>query len=79
MKSLTGTTAENEKTSAYQVMLDNGYTGTLTQWLNSLVKNSEKLGHPKEGKKTDYEYACEYGFNGTYIEWMVSLVSTESK
>ncbi len=79
MQTLTGHTSPDRTISAYQLMKENGYNGTLTDWLNSLVKQPEKLGHSKDGGKTDYELACEYGFEGTYIEWMVSLVSKENQ
>ena len=79
MQSLTGFTTNDQTISAYQLATQNGYQGTLTDWLNSLVKQSEELGHSSNEGKTNYEIACEFGFKGTYIEWMVSLVSTDTE
>lgn len=79
MQSLTGYTSTDQTVSAFALMQQNGYGGTLTDWLNTLVKNPEELGHSAGNGKTDYELACEYGFKGTYIEWMVSLVSNENQ
>jgi hypothetical protein len=48
-------------TSAYQVALNNGYVGTVEEWLESL-----------KGKSA-YDVAVENGFTGTVEEWLLSL------
>lgn len=47
--------------SAYKEALDNGYVGTIEQWIDSLHGNSA------------YEIALDHGFVGTEQEWLNSL------
>ncbi len=54
--------------SAYELAVENGFTGTVQEWLESLVV---------EGKSA-YELAAENGFEGTLDEWLESL-RTEGK
>ena len=53
-----------EGKSAYQVAVDNGYAGTLAQWLASLVG--------PQGKSA-YQVAVDNGFSGTEAAWLASL------
>ena len=75
MNTLTGKTTSDTNKSAYQLMVDNGYKGTLVQWLTSIVEDVDELGHSEGDNLTEYELACQYGFEGNFIEWMVSLVN----
>lgn len=50
--------------SAYEVAVENGFVGTVTEWLDSLVGD--------DGKSA-YEIALEAGFVGTKAEWLESL------
>ena len=54
--------------SAYQLAVDNGYTGTLDEWLLSLVGSNGKSA---------YELAVEKGYTGTESEWLDSLIGTD--
>ena len=79
MKSITGATSEDQRQSAYSLACENGYEGTLAEWLTSLIDNPDELGKSSDGEnKTDYELACEYGFEGTFIEWMISLINDKN-
>ena len=76
MKTLTGATTADVSNPAYTIACENGYDGTLAQWLETLVPNPEQLGKSQSGtSKTEYELACEYGFEGSFSEWMVSLAN----
>lgn len=50
--------------SAYEIAVDNGFTGTEEEWLN---------GIDGENGKSAYEVAVENGFVGTEAEWLASL------
>ena len=47
--------------SAYEIAVENGYEGTLEEWLDSLAG------------KSAYEQAVENGFEGTFEDWQNSL------
>lgn len=47
--------------SAFELAQDNGYTGTITQWLASLIG------------KSAYEVAKANGYTGTQAQWLESL------
>jgi hypothetical protein len=70
--------------SAYELAVDQGFSGTESQWLESLKKGpAGPQGQPgKDGKngidgKSAYELAKEQGFKGTESEWLKSLVGPE--
>ena len=80
-----GLNGQNGK-SAYELACDNGFEGTLAQWLDSLVGkdglNGTNGSNGKDGKdgadgKSAYELACEAGFEGTLAEWLASLVGRD--
>ena len=83
-----GKDGENGK-SAYELAVDNGYTGTEEEWLASLVgakgdKGAQgEQGQPgKDGKdgdngKSAYELAVEKGYKGTVEEWLASLIGKD--
>ena len=54
--------------SAYQLALDNGYTGSLSEWLESLIGDNGQNG------KSAYELAVEKGYKGSKEEWLDSLI-----
>ena len=54
--------------SAYEIAVQEGYEGTVTDWLASLVG--------PQGKSA-YEVAVEEGFVGTEEEWLLSLVGPQ--
>ncbi len=69
--------------SAYELAVENGYTGTLTEWLESLIGKDGLNGingaNGADGKdglngKSAFELACEAGFEGTLVEWLDSLI-----
>lgn len=56
--------------SAYQIAVENGFEGTLEEWLESLKGANGTNG--ADGKSA-YELAIENGFEGTLEEWLDSL------
>ena len=56
--------------SAYEVALDNGFSGTVQEWLTSLKGADGKNG--TDGKSA-YEIAVKNGFSGTESSWLYSL------
>ena len=56
--------------SAYDIALENGFEGTVEEWLSSL------LGANGADGKSAYEIAVENGYTGTETEWLLSLVGT---
>lgn len=72
-----------EGDSAYQVALDNGFSGTQSQWLASLVGPPGDNGDDGEpGQDGDdgapglsaYQVAVANGFVGNQSQWLASLV-----
>lgn len=65
--------------SAYELAVENGFTGTLAEWLASLKgKDGENGVDGKDGVngsdgKSAYIIAVEHGFSGTETEWLESL------
>lgn len=53
--------------SAYELAVENGYTGSLSEWLDSLV------GKTGENGKSAYELAVENGYTGSLSDWLASL------
>lgn len=69
---ITGMNGKN----AYELAVENGFSGTRTEWLNSLMGEDGTNG--RDGidglnGKSAYEIACENGFEGTEQEWLLSL------
>lgn len=66
--------------SAYELACDNGYSGTLQDWLASLVGAAGAQGDKGEAGatgKSAYEIAKEHGYTGTEEEWIASLVGAK--
>lgn len=69
--------------SAYDLAVNNGFTGSLQDWLNSLVGPEGPQGIPGQGQGVPgpagadglsaYELAVGNGFNGTLQDWLASL------
>lgn len=57
-----------EGKSAYELAVENGFTGSLTEWLASLGGS---------GGKSAYEIAVDNGFEGSEKEWLISLAFGE--
>ncbi|MCX3304707.1 hypothetical protein OTK50_05695 [Bacillus sp. NEAU-CP5] len=65
--------------SAYDIAVDNGFSGTVEEWLASLKGEKGNTGAKgatgaagKDGKSA-YELAVQQGFSGTLDEWLASL------
>lgn len=63
--------------SAYELAVENGYEGTLSEWLESLNGKDGKDG--EDGKDAEiitslYEEAKENGFSGTFFEFLEEYV-----
>ncbi|AZJ44323.1 collagen-like protein [Bacillus velezensis] len=77
--------------SAYDIAVDNGFSGTVEEWLASLKGEKGEKGDTgatgatgvkgatgaagKDGKSA-YELAVPQGFSGTLDEWLASLKAT---
>ncbi len=59
--------------SAYEVALDNGFSGTVQEWLLSLKGADGKNGKNGEAGKSAYEIAVKNGFSGTEASWLYAL------
>ena len=65
--------------NAYELAVENGFTGTRQEWLSSLTGANGTNGADgtdgKNGKngKSAYEIACDNGFVGSVEEWLLSL------
>lgn len=59
--------------TAYDLAVENGYKGTLEEWLESLKGSDGQNG--SDGKSA-YELAVEKGYTGTLEEWLLSLNGT---
>ena len=68
-----GPAGQNGK-SAYELAVDNGYTGTLEEWLLSLVGAAGAVGPSGQNGKSAYELAVDNGYTGTETEWLTTLV-----
>ena len=53
--------------SAYELAVENGYDGTLTEWLETLAGKNGVDG------KSAYEVAVENGYSGTVEEWIEKM------
>jgi len=62
--------------SAYELAVEKGYSGTLDEWLISLVGEAGEDG--KDGKSA-YEIAVENGYQGSESEWLESLVGSSGE
>ena len=71
--------------SAYELAVENGFTGTLAEWLAFLKGKDGEIG--VDGKngvngsdgKSAYIIAVEHGFVGTETEWLESLRGADGK
>ncbi len=68
-----GDTGANGK-SAYELAVANGYTGTLDEWLKSLIGATGATGENGANGKSAYELAVANGYTGTLDEWLKSLI-----
>jgi phage minor structural protein len=57
--------------TAYEIAVENGFTGTEQEWIDSLI------GEPGTNGLTAYEVAVNNGFVGTEEEWLNSLVGPQ--
>lgn len=63
--------------SAYELAQEQGYQGSLQDWLNSLVGEAGKDGadgQDGQNGKSAYELAVENGYTGTESMWLASLI-----
>ena len=65
--------AGNQKGSAYELAVKNGYTGTELEWLASLA------GEVGADGASAYELAVKNGYTGTEAQWLDSLVGETGK
>ncbi len=63
--------------SAYELAVEKGYTGTLEEWLSSLVGEAGESGQDGCDGKSAYELAVEKGYTGTETEWLESLIGKD--
>jgi len=68
--------------SAYEVAVQNGFIGTINQWLDSLVGDSGQQGEAGQNGQNGlsaYEVAVENGFSGNEQEWLESLIGPQGE
>lgn len=65
--------------SAYELAVENGYDGTVEEWLASLVGEVGATGADGKDGKSAYEIAVEKGFAGTEEEWLTSLLGEQGQ
>lgn len=65
-------------TSAYDIAVKNGFTGTEAEWLESLKGADGADGQYSGQGASAYEIAVKNGFAGTETEWLASLEGTSS-
>ncbi len=70
LKGLAGERGE-EGQSAYEVARNNGFTGTVVEWLAALK------GEQGDAGQSAYDVARAAGFTGTVTEWLASLIGKE--
>lgn len=59
--------------SAFELAKDQGYTGTLDEWLASLKGEPGANGVKGDQGKSAYDLAIEQGYEGTLDQWLASL------
>lgn len=78
----TGATGATGK-SAYELAVENGYEGSLTEWLVSLAGKDGLNGtngidgEKGENGKSAFELAVDNGYRGTLQDWLVTLVGSK--
>ena len=65
--------------SAYEVAVNEGFVGTVQQWLESLKGTDGKDGTSGSDGKSAYQSAVEKGFIGTETEWLESLKGEDGR
>ncbi len=63
--------------SAYEIVVEQGYEGTLEEWLLSLVGKNGADGKDGVDGKSAYELAVEIGYEGTLEEWLLGLAGKD--
>jgi len=77
-RGLDGATGKTGK-SAYDLAVANGYTGALSQWLDSLKGEAGKDGARGETGLSAFDAAKLKGFQGTEDDWLKSLNGKDGK
>lgn len=67
---------ENGGKTAYDLAVENGFTGTEQEWLNSLKGANGKDGEDLEIEKV-YEAAVKNGYAGSFLEFLKEYFSVE--
>ncbi len=63
----------NAGSSAYAIAVDNGYSGTVAQWLTSLKGEDGDDGDDGDDGASAYQVAVANGFSGSQSAWLASL------
>ncbi|WP_112011343.1 collagen-like protein [Capnocytophaga canimorsus] len=63
----------NSSVTAYQIAVENGFQGSVQEWLKSLQGEKGENGANGTMGKSAYEIAVENGFQGNVQEWLQSL------
>ncbi|MFJ1431300.1 hypothetical protein ACILE2_10950 [Capnocytophaga canimorsus] len=63
----------NSSVTAYQIAVENGFQGSVQEWLKSLQGEKGENGANGTMGKSAYEIAVENGFQGSVQEWLQSL------
>lgn len=65
--------ASKDGKSAYDLAVENGYKGTVQEWLASLAGENGAAGEKGERGESAYELAVKNGYKGTEKQWLDSL------
>lgn len=82
LKGPAGVNGSNGK-SAYELAVDNGYKGTESEWLTSLVGKvgadgtKGQNGENGTNGKSAYELAKDNGFTGSLADWLDSVTGKD--
>lgn len=66
---------ETDKKSPYEVVVENGYTGTVNDWIISIISEHYDKS---ESKKSSYDKAVENGYSGSKSEWIETITGEKN-
>ncbi len=73
-KDVKPTSGSSNGKSAYDLAVENGYKGTVKEWLASLAGENGEVGEKGERGESAYELAVKNGYKGTEKQWLASLI-----
>ena len=65
--------------SAYELAVDNGFKGTVEEWLASLAGENGSVGPRGERGASAYEIAVEKGYTGSEEQWLTAITGIDGR